>query len=171
MNYLITGGERSGKSSFGQKLALKLSLELSSDPIYLATSRIWDHDFAERIQRHKSDRDSRWKNLEIEKYISQISFRDEVILVDCITLWLTNFFSDHHYQVEPSLEESKKEMIKVLGIPNQYIFITNEIGMGVHAETEAGRKFTELQGWFNQFLAQKVDQVYFMVSGIPMKIK
>jgi len=167
MHYLITGGVRSGKSAYAQNLALSFS----PNPVYLATSKVWDEDFAQRIQRHKSDRDDRWKNYEIEKTLSSLPVRNEVIVVDCITLWLTNFYSDHKYQLEPSLQESKMEMQKFLEIPNQYIFITNEIGLGGHAETEIGRKFADLQGWFNQYLASHVDTVYLMVSGIPLKIK
>jgi len=167
MHYFITGGERSGKSSYGQKLAL----ELSKNPVYLATSRVWDEEFAGRIMRHQNDRTGNWTNLEIEKYISQIPTRNGVVLLDCITLWLTNFFTDHKYAVEPALEEAKKEMNAFLDIPNTYIFITNEIGMGGHAMNEMGRKFTELQGWFNQFLAQKSDKAYIMISGLPLMLK
>ncbi len=167
MNYLITGGVRSGKSAYAQTLAISLS----PSPYYLATSRVWDEDFSRRIERHKTDRDRRWNNLEIEKYISKIDLTGEVIVIDCITLWLTNFFSDHKYDLEKSLEESKIELEKLLQVSNSYLFITNEIGSGGHAETEIGRKFADLQGWFNQFLASKVDRVVFMVSGIAMTIK
>lgn len=167
MNYLITGGVRSGKSRYAQNLAI----ELSPNPVYLATARQWDKDFSERIERHKRDRDSKWLNVEVEKYISTINLQNRVIVVDCITLWLTNFFTDYQYSADLSLEEAKLEMGKFLKLSNSFIFISNEIGMGGHAETEMGRKFADLQGWFNQFLAQQVDQVILMVSGIPLIIK
>ncbi|WP_394774140.1 bifunctional adenosylcobinamide kinase/adenosylcobinamide-phosphate guanylyltransferase [Flavobacterium sp.] len=168
MTYLITGGERSGKSSYAQKLAL----ELSNAPIYVATARKWDADFQTRIDRHQQERDERWTNIENEKYLSEIDFTGKVALIDCVTLWLTNFFTDHKYDVNLSLEEAKKEFLSIANQQNAtLIIVTNEIGMGVHAETHIGRKFTELQGWMNQFLASNADEVVLMVSGIPVKIK
>jgi adenosylcobinamide kinase/adenosylcobinamide-phosphate guanylyltransferase len=168
MIYLITGGERSGKSSYAQNLAL----ELSNNPIYVATSRKWDEDFQTRIDRHQLERDQRWTNIEEEKYLSKIDFSGKVALIDCVTLWLTNFFVDSKNDVNLSLEEAKKEFEAIASQKDKTIIIvTNEIGMGVHAETHIGRKFVELQGWMNQLLASKADQVVLMVSGIPVKIK
>jgi len=168
MIYLITGGERSGKSSYAQNLAL----QLSDSPIYVATARKWDADFQNRIDRHQQERDERWTNIEEEKYLSKIDFTQKVALIDCVTLWLTNFFTDHQYDVNLSLEEAKKEFLSIANQKNAtLIIVTNEIGMGVHAETHIGRKFTELQGWMNQFLASNADEVVLMVSGIPVKIK
>jgi len=168
MIYLITGGERSGKSSYAQNLALKLS----DTPIYVATARKWDDDFQNRIDRHQQERDERWTNIEKEKHLSEIDFSGKVALIDCVTLWLTNFFVDTKYDVDLSLEEAKKEFLTIANQENAtLIIVTNEIGMGVHAETHIGRKFTELQGWINQFLASNADEVVLMVSGIPVKIK
>lgn len=168
MIYLITGGERSGKSTYAQNLAL----QLSDSPMYVATARKWDSDFQNRIDRHQQERDERWTNIEKEKYISEIDFSGKVALIDCVTLWLTNFFVDNKNNVESSLDEAKKEFLSIANQENAtLIIVTNEIGMGVHAATEIGRKFTELQGWMNQFLASKADEVVLMVSGIPVKIK
>lgn len=168
MIYLITGGERSGKSSYAQTLALRLS----DSPIYVATARKWDADFQNRIDRHQQERDERWTNIEEEKHLSKINFTGKVALIDCVTLWLTNFFTDHQYDVNLSLEEAIKEFLSIASQQNiTLIIVTNEIGMGVHAETPMGRKFTELQGWMNQFLASNADEVVLMVSGIPVKIK
>ncbi|MBF4492684.1 bifunctional adenosylcobinamide kinase/adenosylcobinamide-phosphate guanylyltransferase [Flavobacterium sp. MR2016-29] len=168
MFYLITGGERSGKSSYAQNLAL----QLSDSPIYVATARKWDQDFQNRIDRHQSERDERWTNIEKEKYLSEIDFSGKVVLIDCVTLWLTNFFIDTKNDVNLSLEEAKKEFLLIANQENAtFIIVTNEIGMGVHAETHIGRKFVELQGWMNQFLASNADEVVLMVSGIPVKIK
>lgn len=168
MIFLITGGERSGKSSYAQKLAL----EFSDNPIYVATARKWDSDFQTRIDRHQNERDERWTNIEEEKYLSKIDFSGKTALIDCVTLWLTNFFVDNKNDVSLSLEEAKKEFLAISKNQNSNIIIvTNEIGMGVHAETHIGRKFVELQGWMNQFLAENADEVVLMVSGIPVKIK
>lgn len=168
MIYLITGGERSGKSTYAQNLAL----QLSNSPIYVATARKWDDDFQNRIDRHQQERDQRWTNIEKEKYLSEIDFSGKVALIDCVTLWLTNFFVDNQNDVDLSLEEAKKEFLSTINQEKTtLIIVTNEIGMGVHAQTHIGRKFTELQGWMNQFLASKADEVVLMVSGIPVKIK
>lgn len=168
MIYLITGGERSGKSSYAENLAK----ELSDKPMYVATARKWDDDFQKRIDRHQKDRDERWGNIENEKHIGEIDFSGKVAVIDCVTLWLTNFFVDTKNDVQASLEQAKAEFDKIAKQDDAtVIIITNEIGMGVHAETHIGRKFTELQGWMNQYLAQNADEVVLMVSGIPVKIK
>ncbi|AYN05003.1 MULTISPECIES: bifunctional adenosylcobinamide kinase/adenosylcobinamide-phosphate guanylyltransferase [unclassified Flavobacterium] len=168
MIYLITGGERSGKSGYAQELAL----ELTNTPIYVATARKWDEDFQNRIDRHQQERDERWTNIEKEKHLSEIDFSGKVALIDCVTLWLTNFFVDTKNDVTLSLDEAKAEFLKIANQPDAtLIIVTNEIGMGLHADTHVGRKFTELQGWMNQFLAKNADTVVLMVSGIPVKIK
>lgn len=167
MIYFITGGERSGKSRFAQKLALSLT----DKPVYLATARKWDTDFEKRIALHQADRDERWINVEEETYISTVSAAGKNIVVDCLTLWLTNIFLDHKHSLETAMVFARHELDKVFLTDNTWIIISNEIGMGVHATTEIGRKFVELQGWINQYAAQKSDEVYLMVSGIPLKVK
>jgi adenosylcobinamide kinase / adenosylcobinamide-phosphate guanylyltransferase len=167
MIYLITGGERSGKSRYAQELALTLS----NNPIYLATARKWDEDFCKRINRHQQERDSHWINLEEEKYISQLSVENKTVVIDCITLWLTNFYADTKNNAEESLTQAKEEFSRLTKIPATFIIITNELGMGVHAHTEGGRKFVELQGWMNQHIATAADKVILMISGIPVTIK
>lgn len=164
---LITGGQRSGKSSFAQNKAL----ELSENPVYLATSRIWDADFKQRIKRHQADRGAEWENIEEEKQIDQLDLNNKTIVLDCITLWLTNIFHDNEYDLEKSLNEAKLIWNKLIKIDCTLIVVTNELGMSMHAETEVGRKFTDLQGWMNQHIAKLADEVILMVSGIPMTIK
>jgi len=92
-------------------------------------------------------------------------------VIDCITLWITNFFSDTRYDTTVCLEECQREIDALLRKNAVLILISNEIGMGLHADTESGRKFTDLQGWINQYIAAKADQVIFMVSGIPLTMK
>ncbi len=168
MIYFITGGERSGKSSYAENLAK----ELSSKPMYVATARKWDEDFQKRIDRHQKDRDEHWINIEKEKFLSEIDFSGQVAVIDCVTLWLTNFFVDTQNDVEMSLNQAKTEFELVANqLDATIIIISNEIGMGVHADTHIGRKFTELQGWMNQYLAKKANKVILMVSGIPVIIK
>lgn len=167
MIYLITGGERSGKSKYAQQLALKLSPK----PVYIATARKWDEDFQKRIKRHQNERDSRWTNIEEEKYLNKIDLKNKVVVIDCVTLWLTNFYVDTKNNVDESLKQAGEEFNKLTKMDCTLIIITNEIGMGVHANTEIGRKFVELQGWMNQHIAAKADKVILMVSGIPVPIK
>lgn len=164
---LITGGQRSGKSSYAQQLALSLS----DNPVYLATSRIWDEEHQKRIERHKADRGIEWTNIEEEKQLSLHQLENRTILVDCVTLWATNFFFDNDSDVELSLSMLKEEFDKLTQQEAQFIFVTNEIGLGGTTENKIQRLFTDLQGWINQYIASKANQVYFMVSGIPMKVK
>lgn len=165
--YLVTGGERSGKSRYAQQLAMSLT----ENPVYIATARVWDKDFENRILRHQADRDERWTTLEIDKYISKSSLSNRVVVIDCVTLWLNNFFTDTSFQVEDSLKQAQEEFEKMSILGGTHIYVTNELGMGMHARSEAERKFVELQGWMNQYIAKKADDVIFMVSGISLHIK
>ena len=95
----------------------------------------------------------------------------KVVVVDCVTLWLTNFFSDFKSDVHQSLAAFKKEIDVLQLIDATFLIVSNEIGMGLHATTEVGRKFVELQGWANQYVASLAEEVIFMVSGIPLQVK
>lgn len=163
----ITGGTRSGKSRFAQELALRHS----NHPVYVATARVWDEDFRQRIRLHQQDRDDRWRSLEEERFLSRLPLDGEVAVIDCVTLWITNFFTETHGDVNASLEACRQEIDQLAKRNAMLIIISNEIGMGLHADTEAGRKFTDLQGWVNQYIAAAAQEVIFMVSGIPLTIK
>jgi adenosylcobinamide kinase/adenosylcobinamide-phosphate guanylyltransferase len=167
MIYYISGGARSGKSAYAQELALSLA----SNPIYLATARNWDADFDQRIKRHQNDRDERWENIEEEKYPAQSNFTNRVVVLDCVTLWLTNFYVDTKYDIEASLAQIKVAFDDMTKQEATFIIISNELGMGLQADTESGRKFTDLQGWANQYIAKKADKAIFMVSGLPLDLK
>lgn len=164
---MITGGERSGKSSYAEKLAL----QLSDCPVYVATARIWDEEFRERVLRHQERRGPEWTNIEEEKELSRHRLDGRVVLVDCVTLWCTNFFFDMEADVQGALEAVKREFDAFTRQEATFIFVTNEIGCGAVSEHQIQRKFTDLQGWANQYIASKADEVYWMVSGIPVKIK
>jgi adenosylcobinamide kinase/adenosylcobinamide-phosphate guanylyltransferase len=167
MIQLITGGARSGKSNYAQQLALSLT----EDPVYIATAKIWDDDFGARVKRHQQDRGPEWTNIEEQLYVSLLPLEGRVAVIDCVTLWLTNFFMQHKQDVDTALYSIQQE-INALNKKNATIIIvTNEIGMGVHADSDIGRKFTDLQGWANQYIAQRAQKVVLMVSGIPVTIK
>ena len=167
MIILITGGERSGKSRYAQEIALTLH----SNPVYVATARHWGGDFEDRIKSHQLERGKEWTNYEEEKYVSRLPLAGKVVVIDCITLWLTNFFSDGKSNVSSSLAAFRQEMDALKRVDATLIMVSNEIGMGVHASTEVGRKFVELQGWANQYVAAMAEKVVFMVSGIPLQVK
>ncbi len=164
---LVTGGQRSGKSGYAQRLAL----QLADNPVYLATSRVWDEEYRQRILRHQRDRGPQWTNIEEEKELSKHSLSGRVIVIDCMTLWATNFFFDNDSDVDKSLSELKEEFKRFTDQEAIFIFVTNEIGLGGVSESLIQRRFTDLQGWMNQFAAQQADEVVLMVSGIPIKIK
>jgi adenosylcobinamide kinase/adenosylcobinamide-phosphate guanylyltransferase len=163
----ITGGARSGKSRYAQELAL----EHSARPVYVATARLWDEDFRERVARHRQDRDECWTLLEEEKQLSRLPLDGQVAVIDCVTLWITNYFSDLRYDIDACLAACRQEIDALLKRDAVLIVISNEIGMGMHADTAAGRKFTDLQGWVNQYLAARADNVILMISGIPLTVK
>lgn len=164
---LITGGQRSGKSSYAEKLALSLS----PHPVYMATSRIWDEEFRQRVIRHQERRGEEWTNIEEEKTLSRHRLEGRVVLIDCVTLWCTNFFFDLDANVDAALQAIKQEFDNFTSQNATFIFVTNEIGSGAVSENAIQRRFTDLQGWINQYVASKADQVYLMVSGIAVTIK
>ena len=189
---LITGGQRSGKSTKAEELALSLS----KNPVYLATAHVWDDEFRERVKKHQDRRGSEWTNIEEEIYLSKHDVTGRVVVIDCVTLWLTNWITPPQTHplkgagntedaVLPSSGEersgveainnvltlAKKEFDAFTQPDATYIFVTNEIGLGGVSTNALQRRFTDLQGWMNQYIAQKADEVILMVSGIPVKIK
>jgi len=180
---LITGGQRSGKSSKAEEMAL----QLSDNPVYLATAHIWDEEFRERVHRHQERRGPQWTNIEEELYLSKHDLTGRVVVIDCVTLWLTNFISIEHgtlplrsrnslatpsaLNIEHCLAMAKEEFDKFTQPDATYIFVTNEIGSGGVSDNALQRRFTDLQGWMNQYIAAKADEVILMVSGIAWKVK
>lgn len=163
----ISGGQKSGKTTFAQNMALGLS----DNPVYLATSRVWDKEHEKRIERHKADRGPEWTNIEEEKYLSIHNLSSRVVLIDCVTLWMTNFFFDNEQDIEKSLEEAKHELRELFKQDATFIIVSNEIGMGGSPSDKMAFHFTDMLGLMNQFIAKRADEVYITFSGIPMKIK
>jgi len=163
---LITGGQRSGKS----KKAEELALSLASDPVYVATAHIWDEEFGERVRRHQERRGPQWTNIEEEKFLSRHNLTGRVVVIDCVTLWLTNFFFENQ-NVEETLKVVKEEFENFTKNDATYIFVTNEIGSGGVSDSAVQRQFTDLEGWMNQYIASRANEVILMVSGIAVKIK
>ena len=171
---LITGGQRSGKSQYAERLALSLS----PNPVYVATAHIWDDEFRQRVEKHQERRGPEWTNIEEEKFLSRHDLTGRVAVIDCITLWCTNFFtpvdsqlSTVNSQLSTILTALKAEFDRFTQQDATFIFVTNEIGSGGVSDNAVQRKFTDLQGRMNQYVAQHADEVTLMVCGIPVKIK
>ncbi len=193
---LVTGGQRSGKSTYAEKIVLEMaagsSVHGDGRAVYMATSRIWDEEFAHRVKLHQERRGPQWINIEEPKYLSRHDVAGRVVLIDCVTLWSTNFFFDLSTEVqdesvkatmnageaqesanlvERTLQQIKDEFERFTSQDATFVFVTNEIGLCGVPENKVQRQFTDLLGWLNQYIASRADEVVFMVSGIPMKIK
>ena len=164
---MITGGQRSGKSEEAERRALSLS----GTPVYMATAKVWDDEFRERVRRHQERRGPQWTNIEEEIALSRHDMAGRVVLIDCVTLWLTNIFFQNGEDTDRALEAAKAEFDRFTAQDATFIFVTNEIGLGGVSDNAMQRHFCDLQGWMNQYIAKKADEVILMVSGIPMRVK
>ena len=164
---LITGGQRSGKSAKAEQLALSLS----DNPVYVATAHVWDEEFRRRVLRHQARRGPQWTNIEEERQLSRHDLTGRVVLVDCVTLWLTNILLGCQSDADKALSEAMREFDLFTSHDATYIFVTNEIGLGGVSENALQRRFTDLQGSMNQYIAAQAGEVLLMVSGITVKIK
>lgn len=164
---MITGGQRSGKSEEAERRALSLS----ERPVYMATAKVWDDEFRERVRRHQERRGPQWTNIEEKIALSRHDMAGRVVLIDCVTLWLTNIFFQNGEDTDRALETAKAEFDRFTAQDATFIFVTNEIGLGGVSDNAMQRHFCDLQGWMNQYIAKKADEVILMVSGIPMQVK
>lgn len=167
MIILITGGARSGKSTEAERRALALS----DHPTYLATAEARDGEMKDRIRRHQERRGNNWRTIEEPVHLGQLDCTGKVVLLDCLTLWTTNVFFMMREDIDKALDFLKEEFARLVNHPATYIVVTNEVGMGGVSDNAMMRKYTDLQGWVNQHIAQQADEVIFMVSGIPLKVK
>jgi adenosylcobinamide kinase/adenosylcobinamide-phosphate guanylyltransferase len=164
---LVLGGARSGKSRYAGRVAG----ELTRSPVMLATSRAWDADHAARIARHRAERGPEWTTIEEETAIARGDLAGRVVVVDCVTLWLTNLFLDAASDLHAAHEAARAELSRAEAIDATWIFVSNELGMAPHAATDMGRKFVDLQGFVNQEIAARAAAVTLMVAGIPVAVK
>lgn len=181
---LITGGARSGKSSFAEKFTANISDKVA----YIATALPFDEGMKDRIKKHRESRPKTWTTYEvyknIYKYIDEISINHDVILLDCVTILVTNLMLENSElswddidrekidEIEKDIKEQVSLLIKKIkdtGI--NCVLVTNEVGMGIVPENRLSRIFRDIAGRINQFIASNSDEVYFTVSGIPTKIK
>ncbi len=167
---LITGGCRSGKSCH----ALILAEGIPGDHIYLATAEALDSEMAERITKHQQERGDGWETneepIELVKVFKRHESRAGVLILDCLTLWLSNLLGKKCDR-ESILEEVDRLMDQSEHMQCQIIYVTNEVGAGIVPENKLARDFRDLMGAVNQLVAQRCDAVIHMVSGIPVSIK
>jgi len=165
----VTGGAKSGKSSF----ALSEAVKHEGQKAFIATAEALDEEMANRIERHKGERGEGWDTYEepfqIADTIAGLAGRYSVIVLDCLTLWLSNAM---HRDVDIELEIEHFLNILRHKIQNSYIYIvSNEVGTGIVPENKLAREFRDLAGTMNQKVARASDEVFLVVAGIPLKIK
>lgn len=166
---LILGGARSGKSL----LALALAERRWRCPVYVATAEILDREMAARVRRHRRARGSRWRSVEEPLEIARLIRRGvphaDGILVDCLTLWLSNVLLKEGRR---ACARRRKELVASLRQARQdVILVANEVGLGVVPEHELGRTFRDLAGELNQAVAAQADTVLFVAAGLPLALK
>lgn len=164
---LLLGGARSGKSRRAQTLAEESGLV----PVMIATAQAGDSEMAERIGRHRAERSQEWMTieepLEILSAIGQPEFLGHILVVDCLTLWLSNLFFSERL-VEHSIDELASGLAR---LDRPCILVSNELGLGIVPENELARTFRDAQGRLNQRMAQVCDHVELIVAGLPLRIK
>lgn len=185
---LILGGARSGKSSFAEEKARTFSLERSSDVLYIATAIAFDEDMKDRIKKHQESRPSNWHTLEQFSDFKALENHEyfkvsDVILIDCMTLMVSNLLLKYEVdfdkvdrstidEIEQSITKEVQTLVEVCKAHHKtLIVVSNEVGLGVVPAYRLGNIFRDIAGRINQNLARISEEVYFLVSGIPMKLK
>ena len=173
---LVTGGARSGKSAFAEKLS-----EQVAKKAYIATAQIFDEEMAHRIKLHKMRRGDSWQTFEspfsAENAINEAAKSHNLILFDCLTVYLSNIICQFEQledisAINAAVNESVNRLIEAArNFTGTIIFVTNEVGSGIVPENKLARIFRDCAGFANQTFANAADEVYLLVSGISLKIK
>jgi adenosylcobinamide kinase / adenosylcobinamide-phosphate guanylyltransferase len=170
--FFITGGARSGKSAYAEKLAAGIA----GKHAYLATAQALDPEMALKIKKHRVDRSDRWDTYEeplaVAELLRTLSDRGQyqVVLLDCLTLWLSNVMA--HADGDGVVMTRSEELVNAIKYFNgSCIVVSNEVGLGIVPDNPLARKFRDFAGMLNQNVARAADEVYFTASGIPMRLK
>lgn len=174
---LVLGGARSGKSAYAQRHCEALGKRL----VYIATAQAGDDEMAERIARHRAERGHMWSTLEepldLCGAISEAAQRADAVLVDCLTLWLSNLMlanqmQANHMQGRHDLLAARKALtLQVEQTRVPIVLIANEVGMGIVPDNALARRFRDEAGWLNQEVAAAAKEVVMVVAGLPMRLK
>lgn len=166
----VVGGARSGKSRHALLLA---SAREGKEKVYVATALSLDEEMSERIEAHRLERGQEWATIEEPVAVAGVvgsAGAGSVVVIDCLTLWLTNL-------MQAGLDDAKiKEEISILAqacdaSPSLVIAVSNEVGLGLVPENALARRFRDLSGWMNQEMASKAKEAWFVASGIPLRLK
>jgi adenosylcobinamide kinase/adenosylcobinamide-phosphate guanylyltransferase len=166
---LILGGARSGKSRFAERLAAESGLSVT----YIATSQALDGEMTERIAHHRERRPAHWalveEPLQLARVLREQAAAERCLLVDCLTLWLTNLLM---LDDSARLAEERDALLECLdGLPGRVLLVSNETGLGVVPLGELTRRYVDEAGWLHQAVAERAQRVTFMVAGLPMTLK
>ena len=163
----VLGGARSGKSAFAERLVAETGLSRH----YIATGRAWDDEMRQRIAKHREDRGEGWQTheepLALAARIRDLARADRAVLVDCLTLWVTNLMLEERDMAAEFA--GLAEAIKAA--PGRLVFVSNEVGLGIVPENRMAREFRDHGGRLHQRVAAIVDEVYFVAAGLPLKMK
>lgn len=171
MIIFVTGGARSGKSDFAQDMAEKIE----GKRLFLATAQAFDEEMEERIRRHREQRGDRWDTIEEPLYIGN-ALRSaagayETVLVDCLTVWMSNLLLEYPYQ-DDRISEIVDDFFSDFNESEETIIVvSNEVGMGIVPDNKLARDYRDQLGFLNQRMAGRADEVYLLCSGIPVRIK
>lgn len=165
---LVLGGARSGKSAFAEQMVLSAQERAH----YIATGRAWDDEMNDRIQHHRKRRGAEWvtheEPLALTEVLIQLDQPGNVILVDCLTLWVTNLMLEEGRSVEeaflPLVQHARGATAKI-------VFVSNEVGLGIVPDNRMAREFRDLAGRLHQQIAAVAQEVYFVAAGLPLKMK
>ncbi len=169
MKELILGGTRSGKSRLAQERAIASGLPVT----YIATATAGDDEMAARIQCHQRERPVEWALIEapigLAEALRQSAGPDRCLLVDCLTLWLSNLLG---FATEAEFQQQRQALLDLLPqLPGYIILVSNEVNMGVVPMGELSRRFCDEAGWLHQTLAQQCQRVTLTVAGLPLQLK
>jgi adenosylcobinamide kinase/adenosylcobinamide-phosphate guanylyltransferase len=169
MLQLILGGARSGKSALAERLAVQSTL----DVIYIATSQPLDGEMNQRVAQHRQRRPEQWglieEPIELARVLREQSQVDRCVLVDCLTLWLTNLLM---LEDTERLAAEREALLNCLAdLPGEIIFVSNETGLGVVPLGELTRRYVDEAGWLHQALAERCQRVVLTVAGLPLTLK
>ena len=164
---LVLGGARSGKSSFAERLAMESGL----DRVYIATAEAGDQEMGDRIAHHRARRGEGWRTIEapdrLEEALASAAGEGRAVLVDCLTLWLSNLI---HRDADANAR-SATLCTALRRAPGLIVIVSNEIGLGLVPETPLGRRFRDAHGRLNQVVAAAADRVVFVAAGLPLFLK